>query len=355
MNNPHLPLRIETTKKSRIKELETEPIPFGKIFSDHMLVANYSQGNWQDVQIIPYGPIDLSPATSALHYGQAIFEGMKAYKNPNGEPLLFRPDANHKRINQSAERLCMPAIPESIFIDGLKELIKLDADWIPNKNGSVLYIRPIYFAVDESVGLKPSDSYKFIIITCPVGAYYSHPVKLIVTEKYVRAFEGGTGAAKVAGNYAASLLADREAKEKGYDNVIWLDGIHRQYIEECGTMNLAFVIDGVVVTPKLTGTILAGITRDSVLTLCRDWGMPVEERAIAIDEIVQAYHQGTLTEAFGMGTAATIAHISTIGYQGEDMILPPVSDRKVANQVFQKLEEIKTGRTEDIHNWICRP
>lgn len=354
MTKLHPSLQIKTTQKSRIQELNTKEIPFGKIFSDHMLMATYSQGDWQDVQILPYGPIDLSPATSALHYGQAIFEGMKAYKNPKGEPLLFRPDANYQRINQSAERLCMPSIPESIFMDGLKELIKLDADWILNKNGSVLYIRPIYFAVDESIGLKSSESYKFIIITCPVGAYYSHPVKLMVTEKYVRAFEGGTGAAKVAGNYAASLLADGEAKEKGYDNVIWLDGIHRKYIEECGTMNLAFVIDGVVVTPQLTGTILAGITRDSVLTLCRDWGIKVEERAIAIDEIVKAYHEGTLTEAFGMGTAATIAHISTIGYHGEDMILPPVTERKLANQVFQKLEDIKTGKAEDPHHWICQ-
>jgi len=349
---PQIP--IEKTQNSRLRELDRDEIPFGKIFGDHMLTATYTEGKWRDVKIVPYGPLELSPASSSLHYGQAIFEGMKAYKSGAGEPLLFRPYDNFKRINQSADRLCMPPIDESVFMDGLTELIRLDADWIPSKKGSVLYIRPVYFATDESVGLKPSDSYKFVILTCPVGAYYSHPVKLIVTDKYVRAFEGGTGAAKVAGNYAASLLADREAKAKGYDNVIWLDGIHRKYIEECGTMNLAFVIDGAVVTPKLTGTILAGITRDSVLTLFRDWGVPVEERAIAIDEVAEACDRGTLTEAFGMGTAATIAHISTIGYQGRDLILPPVTERKFGNRVLQALEDIKTGKCEDPHGWVYR-
>ena len=347
-------ISIEKTSYSRLKQQDINNSPFGKVFSDHMLVANYINGSWQEVKIVPYGNIEMSPSMSALHYGQTVFEGLKAYRSPAGKPLLFRPEANHKRINESAFRLCMPPIPEDIFLEGLKELIRLDADWIPTQSGSVLYIRPIYFAIDESVGLKPANSYKFMIISCPVGAYYSEPVKLIVTNKYVRACEGGTGAAKCAGNYAGSLLADQEAKQQGYDNVLWLDGKEKKYIEECGTMNVAFVINDVVVTPKLTGTILAGITRDSVLTLLPDMGVKVEERLISIDEIAKAYEEGSLSEAFGMGTAATIAHIYTINYQGRDMILPPVSERKYALQVLQRLEDIKTARVTDPYGWVCQ-
>ncbi len=352
MKTVTFPIEIEKIQQSRLATLDFNNIPFGKIFSDHMLVATYEDGQWQSVKIMPYGSIAMSPSLSALHYGQAIFEGMKAYKSPAGKPLLFRPDANYKRLNQSAERLCMPTVPEAIFIDGLKKLIQLDADWIPEKDDSVLYIRPIYFATDESIGLKPSSSYKFIIISCPVGSYYSEPVRLMVTEKYVRACEGGTGAAKVAGNYAASLLADKEAKAQGYDNVIWLDAIEHKYIEECGTMNLAFVIDDVVVTPQLTGTILPGITRDSVLMLFRNMGVKVEERLISIDEIATAYSQGKLKEAFGMGTAATIAHISTINYQGKEMTLPPVSQRNYGNAVYQKLKAIKTAQCDAPQGWV---
>ncbi|MGD1804410.1 branched-chain amino acid aminotransferase [Dapis sp. BLCC M126] len=347
-------ISIEKTSHSRIREQDINNSPFGKVFTDHMLVATYLDGSWQEVKIIPYGNIPMSPSMSAIHYGQTVFEGLKAYRSPTGKPLLFRPEANHKRINESAFRLCMPPVPEEIFIDGLKELIRLDSDWIPTQSGSVLYIRPIYFATDESVGLKPANSYKFIIISCPVGAYYSEAVKLIVTDKYVRAAEGGTGAAKCAGNYGGSLLADKEAKQQGYDNVLWLDGKEKKYIEECGTMNVAFVINDVVITPKLTGTILPGITRDSVLTLFRDMGVKVEERLISIDEVAEAYQEGNLSEAFGMGTAATIAHISTINYQGRDMILPPVSERKYAPKILQQLEDIKTGKVTDLYGWVCQ-
>ncbi|MFY7804228.1 MAG: branched-chain amino acid aminotransferase [Limnoraphis robusta] len=346
-------LSVEKVTHSRLNELNGDKIPFGKVFSDHMFVASYDEGNWQEAKIVPYGPVEMAPSLSALHYGQAVFEGMKAYKSPAGEPLLFRPEANFERINLSAQRLCMPAISKDVFLAGLTELIRLDSNWIPAGEGS-LYIRPIYFATDELIGLKPSESYKFFIITCPVGAYYSQPVKLIVTDQYVRACEGGTGAAKVAGNYAASLLADKEAKAQGYDNVIWLDAIHRKYIEECGTMNLAFVIDNVVVTPKLTGTILNGITRNTVLTLFRDMGVAVEERLVSIDEIVEAYDGGVLMEAFGMGTAATIAPISTINYQGRDLTLPPVSEYKYSHAVGQKLEDIKTAKCEDPYGWVVR-
>lgn len=348
---PHL--SVEKVTHSRLNELNGDKVAFGKVFSDHMFVASYENGSWQEAKIVPYGRLEMAPSLSALHYGQAVFEGMKAYRSPAGEPLLFRPDANFERINLSAQRLCMPPIAKEVFLEGLTELIRLDANWIPSGKGS-LYIRPVYFATDEFIGLKPSESYKFIIITCPVGPYYSNPVKLMVTDQYVRACEGGTGAAKVAGNYAASLLADKEAKAKGYDNVIWLDAIHKKYIEECGTMNLAFVIDNAVVTPKLTGTILNGITRDSVLTLFADMGVKVEERSVSIDEIAEAYDGGVLSEAFGMGTAATIAPISTINYQGRDLILPAVSESKYSQAVGEKLEAIKTAKCEDPYGWVVR-
>lgn len=347
-------ISIEKITKSRLQEQDINNSPFGKVFSDHQLVASYIEGSWEEVKIIPYGKLEMSPSISALHYGQAIFEGLKAYKNAAGEPLLFRPDANWQRLNKSAERMCMPAVLKEIFMNGLKELIKLDADWIPSQEGSVLYIRPMYFAVDEAIGLKPATNYKFIIITCPVGAYYSHPVKLIVTEKYVRAFEGGTGATKTAGNYGGSLLADKEAKAAGYDNVLWLDGKEKKYIEECGTMNVAFVINDTVITPQLSGTILPGITRDSVLTLLKDMGVKVEERLISIEEIAAAYEKGQLTEAFGMGTAATIAHIDTIHYRGKDMVFPPIEERKYGPQIYEKLEAIKHGKIADPYGWVCQ-
>jgi branched-chain amino acid aminotransferase len=347
-------ISIEKTTKSRLQEQDINNSPFGKVFSDHMLVASYSEGSWKEVKIIPYGKLEMSPSISALHYGQTIFEGLKAYKNAAGEPLLFRPDANWQRLNKSAERMCMPPIPQEVFMDGLKELIKLDADWIPNQEGSVLYIRPMYFATDEAIGVKPASNYKFIIITCPVGAYFSNPVKLLVTEKYVRSFEGGTGEAKTAGNYAGSLLADKEAKAAGYDNILWLDGKEKKYIEECSTMNVAFVIDDAVITPKLTGTILPGITRDSILTLLKDRGVKVEERLISIEEIVAAYEEGKLTEAFGMGTAATKAHIHSINYRGKDMVFPPIEERKYGPQIYEKLEAIKYGKIADPYGWVCQ-
>lgn len=344
---------IQKTENSRLSSETLHNIPFGRIFSDHIFIATYDKGNWQDLKIIPYGNLALTPAMAVLHYGQAVFEGMKAYKSATGDTLIFRPDANFRRINQSAHRLCMPPIPESVFMEGLTELIRLDSGWIPASEGS-LYIRPLYFATDEFIGLKPSTHYTFIIMSCPVGAYYSEPVKLIVTDKYIRACEGGTGAAKCAGNYAASLLADQEAKALGYDNVIWLDGVHKKYVEECGTMNLAFVINNVVVTPQLTGTILEGITRDSVLKLFRDQGVKVEERLISIEEVAAAHDQGILQEAFGMGTAATIAQVSKIGYQGRDLVLPPISKRKYAPSILEQLEAIKTGKAPDPYNWICK-
>ncbi|NJO47373.1 MAG: branched-chain amino acid aminotransferase [Oscillatoriales cyanobacterium RM2_1_1] len=354
MNTVAHQILVQPTVSSRLLELDLQNLSFGQVFSDHMFLAEYHDGQWQSAQIIPYGPLPMTPATSVLHYGQAVFEGMKAYKSPIGQPLLFRPQANYQRINQSAQRLCMPPVPEDLFMAGLLELVRLDADWIPNQSNTALYIRPIYFANEETIGLRPATRYQLAMIACPVGSYYADPVKLLVSQNYVRACVGGTGAAKVAGNYAASLRADQEAQAQGYDNVLWLDAIHRKYIEECGTMNLAFVMDQVVITPPLSGTILPGITRDSVLTLFRDLGLEVEERLISIDEVVAADRAGILKEAFGMGTAATIAPISQISYQGQDMRLPPATEFQYANLVLDKLEAIKTARVPDPYGWVMK-
>jgi branched-chain amino acid aminotransferase len=347
-------IAIERAAQSKLAAIDLNNLQFGRTFTDHMLVATYDEGAWQDVKIQPYGALAMSPSISALHYGQAVFEGMKAYKNAAGEALLFRPHANHARINQSAARLCMPPIPEEVFIDGLLELVRLDADWIPTQTGSALYLRPIYFASDESVGLRPSERYTFAVIACPVSSYYAEPVKLTVTRDYVRAFAGGTGAAKAAGNYAASLLADREAKARGFDNVLWLDGKEHRYIEECGTMNVFFTIDDMVVTPKLSGSILPGITRDSIIKLLPTLGVQVEERTIAIDEIAAAFRAGRLREAFGAGTAATIAQIASIQYDDLTIALPPVADRPYASLLATVLAEIKTGCRADEFGWMVR-
>jgi branched-chain amino acid aminotransferase len=287
-----------------------------------------------------------------LHYGQAIFEGMKAYRSAEGDVLLFRPDANLKRLNISAERMCMPELPEDIFMQGLEQLIRLDAAWVPPTPGCALYIRPFMFATDEFVGVRPSSSYRFTIFTCPVGAYYGMPLKVAIEPHYARSVAGGAGFAKSAGNYGAALLPAKKMQEKGYHQLIWTDAKEHKYIEESGTMNVMFVIDGVLVTPKVSTTILNGITRDSVLQLAKDLGYPVEERRVAVDEIVAAHKAGKLQEAFGTGTAATIAQIATIHYNGEDYELPPVDAREISNRVAAELDKIKTGQAPDTHHWV---
>lgn len=345
-------IRVEKVKKSRLPEVDLENIEFGRIFSDHMLEAEYRGGKWQPARIVPFGNFSLSPATTALHYGQEIFEGLKAYKNKDGKPVLFRPKDNWQRMNRSAKRMCMPGIPEEIFMDGLKKLLSLDQDWIPTTEGSSLYIRPFMIATDEYVGIKPADNYKFMTFTCPVGPYYPEPIKVYIEEKYSRAAPGGVGSAKAAGNYAASLYPARLAQEKGYRQLVWTDAKEHRYIEESGTMNIFFVINGKVVTPELEGTILKGITRDSVLTLLKDEGYPVEERKITVSEICQAYEDGTLEDVFGTGTAATLAHIKAIGYRDRDMELPPVSERKISSKVLKRLYDIKLGSELNKFNWI---
>lgn len=347
-------IKIHKTEKSRINELDYNHITFGKLFSDHMFMADYGNNGWHDAQILPYGPLMMSPSISALHYGQAIFEGMKAYKNEKGEVALFRPLDNHKRINISAERMAMPSIPEEIFMEGLKTLISMDKAWVPDGDGTSLYIRPFLIGTDEFIGVKPSDTYRFYIITSPAGKYYSEPVKVLVETNYIRAVEGGVGYVKASGNYGRSLFPTRLAQQRGYQQIIWTDARNHRYLEESGTMNLMVVIDDVLITPPIGDTILAGITRDSVLTLARDWKMKVQERKISIDEVIDAHKRGTLEEAFGTGTAATIAPIATIGFEGKDYTLPPVTERIFSNRVGQELENIRKGRSEDKHNWMYK-
>ena len=345
-------IKIRPVPVSRRSEIDMDHIPFGKAFSDHMLVARYENGKWQEPEILPYGPMEFAPSISALNYGQAVFEGMKAHKGPNGEVLLFRPEENFKRMNYSAYRLAMPAIPEEIFLDGIRELVKLDQAWVPNPDQGALYLRPLYFAVDEYIGVKASDSYIFTVFTCPVGAYYKEPVKLLVTKDFIRAATGGTGAAKAAGNYASALLPDKLAKDQGYHNVLWLDGRNQEFIEECGTMNIFFVLDDKVLTPRLSGTILPGITRNSVIRLLEDKGYEVEARPISIYELQQAYREKRLKEAFGTGTAATISHIDTIGFAGEDWKLPHIEDRKIGPWLSERLVNLRTGLVEDPYGWV---
>jgi branched-chain amino acid aminotransferase len=310
-----LDIQVNKVASSRISEMDFHHIDFAKQYSDHMFIADYDGKEWKDYRIVPYENISLSPANPAIHYGQSIFEGLKAYKNTNKDVLIFRPEMNFHRMNISADRLMMPQIPKEVFMDGLHQLLELDRDWVPDIEGTSLYIRPFMFATDEYIGIRTSDTYRFIIITCPVGAYYSKPVKVKIEEHYTRAIKGGTGFAKTAGNYAASLYPAYQAKKDGFDQLIWTDGQTHKFIEESGTMNIAFVINDTLVTAPVGDTILNGITRDSVITLAKDWGMKVEVRPIAVTELIQEIENNELQEAFGIGTAATIANIEVIGYR----------------------------------------
>jgi branched-chain amino acid aminotransferase len=347
-------INIKKTTKSRITEVDFENLEFGQTFSDHMFVCDYANGEWQAPAIVPFGDFTLSPANPALHYGQALFEGLKAYKNEAGEISIFRPDANLRRLNISADRLCMPAFPEEVFIDGLKELLRLEADWIPATPGSSLYIRPFMFATGEFLGVKPSDTYRFAIITCPVNAYYSMPLRVKVEETFARSVEGGFGYAKAAGNYAGSLYPAKKAAEEGYHQLLWTDGKTHEYFEESGTMNLMFVINDTLITPALSTSILAGVTRDTIIQVAKDKGIPVEERKVSVAEVMEAAQNGTLQEAFGCGTAAVISQIVTIGYQGTDYELPPVAERKYSPALGQELNDIRTGKVADTHGWVIK-
>ncbi|MEL7144974.1 MAG: branched-chain amino acid aminotransferase [Bacteroidota bacterium] len=349
-----LNITIKQIGNSRISEFDQDNLVFGKTYSDHMFVADYKDGEWTDFKIEPYADLSLSPANAALHYGQSIFEGLKAHRSANGDVLVFRPEENAKRLNRSAKRMCIPEIPEEIFMQGLHELLKLDSAWVPDRAGTSLYIRPFIFALDPYIGIRPSETYKFIIFTAPVGAYYAEPVRVKIETSYTRAVKGGTGAAKTAGNYAAALYPAVKNQKSGYHQLIWTDGQTHEYIEESGTMNVMFLIGDKLVTAPIGDTILQGITRHSVLTLARDWGVTVEERPVKVAEVVEAAANGTLKEAFGAGTAATIAHIKAIGYDGTDYELPAIHDQMLSVRIMQALTDIKTGAIEDKHHWIFK-
>ncbi len=344
-------IKITKTSHSKIGSLDFNNIPFGKVFSDHMLVADYKDGQWQTPEIVPLDFIPTHPGNLAWHYGQSIFEGMKASKSKTGNPLLLRPEKHLERINASAARMCMPEIPHDLFMDGLKALLKLDAAWIPPQEGSALYIRPLLYATDESIGVRQSDTYKFIIMTLPVGPYYSQPVKLKADAHYVRAVDGGVGEAKTAGNYAASLYPAKLAKEEGYDQIMWLDAIHHKFVQEVGTMNIFFVIGEEVLTPSTTGSILKGITRDSIIIILKDKGYNVVERPINIDEIVAAHKSGRLKEVFGAGTAAVVSEVCLIAYKDEKMEMDTTTFT-IAPMVKSAINKLRVQEIEDKFNWL---
>ncbi|HMT74128.1 MAG TPA: branched-chain amino acid aminotransferase [Chitinophagaceae bacterium] len=343
---------VTKVQKSRLPEVDFDNLPFGKVFTDHMLEADYENGEWKNVQIKPYGPLTFTPAMAVLHYGQAIFEGIKAYKDAAGNAYIFRPYDNFKRFNVSAQRMQMPEVPEEIFVDGMTKLISLDKDWIPSKEDNALYIRPFMISTDELIGVRPSDKYKFLIILSPSGPYYNAPMRLMVEEKYVRAAEGGAGYAKAAGNYGAAMFPTAQAKMGGYDQVLWTDATEHKYVQECGTMNVFFIIGDTAITPDLSqGTILAGVTRMSVITLLKDMGLKVEERPLGIDEIVAAYKEGQLKEIFGTGTAATISYVQELKYNDVEMKFATDS-WKTAAKVKERLTDIRVARAEDVYNWM---
>lgn len=350
-----LDIKIERTTTPKAKP-EADSLGFGKLFSDHMFLMDYTEGRgWHDARIIPFANITLSPAAMVFHYGQEMFEGLKAYKGCDGRPRLFRPDMNAKRTNSSNRRLCIPELPEEYFVEAVKALVSLDRDWIPSAPGTSLYIRPFIFATDEFLGVAPSKTYRFYIILSPSGAYYASgldPVGIWIEDDYVRAVRGGMGFAKAGGNYAVSLAAQVKAHEGGYSQVLWLDGVERRYIEEVGAMNIFFKINGTVVTPMLNGSILPGITRDSVIQICKDKGIPVEERRISVDELLEAQRNGSLEECFGSGTAAVISPVGKLRYKDEVMTINGGGIGEVSQLLYDTITGIQTGSVEDSHGWV---
>ncbi len=354
MNVSTLDIRVKKVEKSRISQLDPANIQFGKLYSDHMLIAHYENGEWKQPEIVPYGNLSLSPATTFFHYGQAIFEGVKAYKDPQGNPIIFRPHDNWKRLNRSGARMAMPEVPEELFMEGIRALVDLDRDWVPDAEGTSLYIRPFLVATDEFIGVKPAEKFTFMIITSPAGPYYAKPVRILVQDEFVRAFPGGIGFTKAAGNYGATMYPVMEIRKRGYDQILWTDGFEHKYVQEIGTMNVFFVIGDKVVTPELNDTILEGVSRDSVITLLREKGIEVEERRVSIDELAEAHKNGTLLEAFGTGTAASIASIADLTHHDNVMILPDPEQAKISNFLKKELAAIRYGRKEDTRGWITR-
>ncbi|WP_247651836.1 branched-chain amino acid aminotransferase [Chitinophaga eiseniae] len=344
-------IKVTKTTKSRLSEVDFNNLAFGKMYADHMLVADFDGKEWKNAAILPFQNLSVSPSNAAWHYGQAIFEGIKAYKDPQGSPMIFRPYDNYKRFNTSAERMGMPEVPEWLFIGGLDLLIDMDRDWVPTGKGCSLYLRPFMIAADEFIGVRPSDTYKFVVINSPSGAYFNKPIKLLVQDKYVRAFPGGVGFAKAAGNYGGTMYPTMQARKQGYDQILWVDGYEHKYLQECGTMNVFAIIGNTAITPDLTqGTILEGVTRASVMDILRDMGLQVEERPISIDEVVTAYKNGTLREVFGTGTASSVAYVEQLDYLGTHIKLD-TSKYDIGAEVIQRLDDIRTGRTADTRHW----
>lgn len=352
-------MNITVTKTTNPKEKpQMENLPFGKYFSDHMFMMNYDEGKgWHDPRIVPYAPLELDPSAMVFHYAQEVFEGLKAYKDKQGHVRLFRPDKNFTRLNVSNERLAIPQIDEELCLEGLKQLVELDRDWIPEQAGASLYIRPFIIATDPYLGVRPSESYLFLIICSPSGLYYPEglaPVKIYVEDSYVRAVRGGTGFTKTGGNYAGSIRAQVIAHEKGYSQVLWLDGVEQKYIEEVGSMNIFFKIDGEVVTPALNGSILSGITRMSTIELLKKWGIPVSEKRISIQEVADAYDAGKLEECFGTGTAAIISPVGELRWEDKVMHINNNQIGEVTQRIFNAITDIQTGDAEDEMNWVVK-
>jgi branched-chain amino acid aminotransferase len=345
-------LRVDKVGNSAVSKVDWENLAFGKVFTDHMLTMDYMDGSWQEPQIVPFQDIPMHPAMSSIHYGQAIFEGLKAYRHAEGRVSVFRPDMNAKRFNESAERMCMPQIPEDLFVELIRKLVELDQAWVSDLQGYSLYIRPYMFATDHWVGIKPSETYKFMILLSPVGTYYSELVRVKIEPYFTRAALGGVGRVKAAGNYGASLYPAKFAQDQGYHQLVWTDAKEHKFIEESGTMNILFVIDDVLMTPSEDeDTILRGVTKRSILELAQYWGIQVEERKISVEEVINAAKSGRLQDAFGAGTAATLAQIALIGCEGTDYHLPSIETRSISNRLKEYLSALKIGQADDIFNW----
>ncbi|WP_276880627.1 branched-chain amino acid aminotransferase [Anaerococcus tetradius] len=348
-------MKYEFIKRENLKEKPHGSLGFGKYFTDYMFSMDYTdEVGWHDMKILPYGDVNLNPATMVLHYAQETFEGLKAYRGADGKVYLFRPEMNARRFINSNKRMCMPIVPEDLFIGAIEELVKVEEAWIPEKEGESLYIRPFMFANETSVGVHVAKTYKFLIIASPVGAYYPQgidPVKIYVEDEYVRASPGGTGFVKCGGNYAASLIGQAKAEELGYTQVLWLDGVHRRYVEEVGSMNAMFVIDGKVITAPIEGTVLPGVTRDSILKLLEEYGYEVVEKHLSIDELIEAARSKKLTEAFGTGTAAVISPIGELYYKGEKVQVNDFKTGNLTHRLYKDLTDIQWAKVEDKYAW----
>jgi branched-chain amino acid aminotransferase len=344
-------INVRKTNRTAIHEVDFDKLEFGKYISDHMLVCDYENGEWQSPQIVPFANLSLSPATLALHYGQTVFEGMKAFRMEDGRVNIFRLEKHYERFVRSLERMCMAVPPQSLFTEGLLKLVEVDKAWVPGQPGASLYLRPFIYASEARFGVKVSSQYRFVIFTGPVPELYTHPIKVKVETHFIRAGRGGTGFAKCGGNYGGAFFPTQQARQQGYEQVLWTDGKENRFIEESGMMNVMFVIDDVLVTPPISDSILDGVTRDSLLILARDMGYKIKERPVSLEELEHAFREGTITEAFGAGTAAVVAPIQTIQIQGIDYHLPPYGPANLLNRIKNKLDNIRKGLEDDTQDW----